>query len=173
MIHRPSSRAQWPRKACIGPSPGISATSTLSASRWPMMAKFSGNTASVAPSTRARSSKVRAEARLASTSGAEVICSTAAIELVTCYFRLGGGRIDALHHRIVPRTGDAIVAARDALGGLLEILRKRQHGRAARGTAGERARQCRRRTEISSDDGRLIVVTRPQTGSARDADLRR
>src|SRR5688572_11892112 len=119
----------------MGPSPGVSATSTLSASLCPMMAKFSGNTASVAPSTRARSSKVPAEASFASTSGPEVICSTPA--LIARYFRLGGGRIDAFHHRIVPGTGDAIVAARDAFEGLFEKLRKQQHCRADGGTAGK------------------------------------
>src|SRR5688500_5977003 len=123
----------------MGPSPGVSATLTLSASLSPMRAKFSGNAARFAPCTRACSSKLRAEARFASTSGVEVIWRTAArvrekprlfpdsskgwqllralppfppslavrpwplltIELVTRYFRLGGGRVDALHHRIV------------------------------------------------------------------------
>src|SRR5687768_17080428 len=155
----------------MGPSPGVSATLTLSASQSPMMAKFSGNAARLAPSTRARSSSVRAEARFASTSGVEVICSTAA--LITRYFRLGGGRIDALHHRIVPRTGDPIVAACDAFEGLFENLREQQHRRADRGATRERGRQRGRSAEISSHDRGLVVIARAQPGAPRDADFRR
>ena len=84
-IHIPSSRAQWPRNAWIGPSPATSATSSLSASLRPMIAKFSGSAASTAPCACARSSNPRAVARFAATSGLEVIWMTAATDKVITF----------------------------------------------------------------------------------------
>jgi hypothetical protein len=60
----------------MGPAPSASATVRRSPSPRPMNAKFSGKSASTAPSPCAWASSSPATPRLAATSGPEAICST-------------------------------------------------------------------------------------------------
>jgi hypothetical protein len=76
-IHSDSRRASSAIASWMGPAPGLSATARRSASFAPMMAKFSGSTASTAPPAAASASSVPATPMLWVTSGPEFICMVA------------------------------------------------------------------------------------------------
>ena len=72
------SRAVSASMRWIGPSPGASATLSLSRSLLPMKQKYSGRTTSVAPSAAARPTRRRARLEVGrSTLGVETICTAA------------------------------------------------------------------------------------------------
>ena len=65
------------RKRWIGPSPGVSATASLSVSRRPIRQKYSGSATSRAPAPAAAPIRPAAASRLRPTSGVDTICSAA------------------------------------------------------------------------------------------------
>jgi hypothetical protein len=81
-IHSLSSRAVPARNAWIGPPAALSACGSLSRSRAPMKAKFSGSTASRAPACAAWRSWWPAAARLRATSSIDLIWMAAALTFI-------------------------------------------------------------------------------------------